>query len=244
MSSCTADTLPAMSADFLPMITQPIYALPEAARLARIPSSTLKRWIHGHSRRSSYGEPVFDEPVLRAEPTGVDELTWGEFVEAIYLRAYRGKKIPLPRLRRLVAELREELETPYPLATQKLFVSGRDVFRRVSDDLEASPEKQLAMEQAVVRYLESLKLEFTADGYVIQWRPAEGDGLVLLQPDLSFGAPVVDVGVRTEVLFESFAAGDTIAAIVDGFKVPVEQVEAAIRYETKLGAKIPSESAA
>jgi hypothetical protein len=67
------------------------------------------------------------EPVARVEPTGGEVVTWGEFVELGYLREYRRKGVPLQRLRPVIAALRDEYETLYPLATAKPFVHGRDL---------------------------------------------------------------------------------------------------------------------
>jgi uncharacterized protein (DUF433 family) len=237
--------------DAIPLLTRPIYPLAEAARLARIPSTTLRRWLDGHHRTARDGRDVYDPPVLRVEPIGSDELTWGEFVESLYLRAYRSRDIPLQKLRKVVLELRDEMETPFPLATHRLLVSGRDIFRlkleqadaKEATALQTVPGGQQAMWEAIYRYLETLTFTFSQDEYAIAWRPVEGGGLVRVQPDFSFGAPVVESGVRTDVLHEAFEAGESVAVIADSFQVPVEQVEAAIRFETRLGTK-PAPAAA
>ncbi len=48
----------------------------------------------------------------------------------------------------------------------------------------------------------------------------------------SFGAPVVD-GIRTEVLFELFVAGDPLDEIADSYDLKPQRVEAAVRYEAR-----------
>ena len=237
--------------DALPLLTRPIYPLAEAARLARIPVTTLRRWLEGHHRTTREGRDVFDPPVLRIEPIGSDEVTWGEFVESLYLRAYRSRDITLQKLRKVVLELREDMDTPFPLATHRLLVSGRDLFRlkleqteeKEATTLQSVPGGQQSMWEAINRYLETLNFTFSQDEYAIQWRPVEGGGLVRVQPDFSFGAPVVDSGVRTDVLHEAFEAGESVAVIADSFQVPVDEVEAAIRFETRLGTK-PTPAAA
>jgi hypothetical protein len=56
----------------------------EAARLLRVPQSTLHYWLEGGVRRGkSY------QPILRLEPTGTRTISWAEFVEAALLRGYR-----------------------------------------------------------------------------------------------------------------------------------------------------------
>jgi hypothetical protein len=56
----------------------------EAARLLRVPQSTLHWWLDGGIYRNrSY------RPVIRTEPTSGRSVTWAEFVEAGLLREYR-----------------------------------------------------------------------------------------------------------------------------------------------------------
>lgn len=70
-------------ADLLVLDTSVMLAR-EAARQLRIPAATLTHWLEGGTRRGNWYEPI-----LRPEPTGDTNITWGEMVEARYLRAYR-----------------------------------------------------------------------------------------------------------------------------------------------------------
>jgi hypothetical protein len=72
------------------VLEREFYPVREAARLLKVPESTLRWWLEG---RRQY------PPVLREAATGSAVVTWGEFVEAGYLRAYRKKDVPLPELR-------------------------------------------------------------------------------------------------------------------------------------------------
>jgi hypothetical protein len=49
----------------------------EAARQLGIPATTLIRWLEGEQRRGTWYPPV-----LREDPTGQTDVTWGEVVEA------------------------------------------------------------------------------------------------------------------------------------------------------------------
>lgn len=94
------------------------YSLSEAARFLQVHSSTLRWWLEGGKR----GDRVYP-PVLREESTGASELTWYEFIEAGWLREYRGH-LSLRRLRPLIMSLREEFGVLHPLATVQPFVAG------------------------------------------------------------------------------------------------------------------------
>lgn len=75
------------------LLDRPIYSLAEAARLLRVSPSRLRWWLEGAVR----GQKRYP-PVLRAQPTGDPRVSWGEFIEAAYLREYRAH-LPLQRLR-------------------------------------------------------------------------------------------------------------------------------------------------
>jgi hypothetical protein len=53
----------------------------QAARLLGLRADGLRRWIDGYERQGRQYAPVITE-----RRTGVDVITWGEFVEAGYLR--------------------------------------------------------------------------------------------------------------------------------------------------------------
>ena len=89
----------------------------QAARLLGLRTDALRRWVDGYERAGTTYAPG-----IREERTGSDTITWGEFVEAGYLREYRAKQVTLQYLRPVIAILREELGVRYPLATQALHV--------------------------------------------------------------------------------------------------------------------------
>jgi hypothetical protein len=66
-------------------------------------------------------------------------VTWGEFVEAGYLREYRAKQVTLQYLRPVIAILREELGVRYPLATLKPYTSGRSLALKVQKQVGLDP---------------------------------------------------------------------------------------------------------
>ena len=106
-----------------------VYQMNEAARLLGLPDKTLRRWIDGDRR--------FDrtiEPLIRPEHTGDANVSWGEFVEAGLLAEYRVRRLPMEKLRPLIADLREQMGTPYPLALARpLYSDGRNLLWRLQE---------------------------------------------------------------------------------------------------------------
>jgi len=213
-----------------------IYSVPEAARLLRLSAATLKRWLDGNNRRP---------PVIRAAATGSEAVTWGEFVEAGFLREYR-KATSLQRIRPAIAKLRETFGVPYPLAHFKPFVGPG-----LHLTLEAQEEAQLPQDLIIV-HLEiatsQLVLSYEALSYVqrvefsphgLQWaeriRPAGRQSPVVIDPDYSFGAPTVG-GFKTYIVTELVQAGEAPEILAGEFSLSVSEIEAAVAYEVKAAA--------
>lgn len=225
----------------------PVYQMNEAARLLGLPDKTLRRWIDGDRR--------FDriiEPLIRPTATGDTDVTWGEFVEAGLLAQYRVRRLPLEKLRPLIASLREELGTPYPLAEGRpLYSDGRELLWRVQKqqgidaDLflvvnTASIGYQLALSEVATHFASRVDFEPPQVGVAARWYPGTLNGRrIVLDPRVAFGLPTI-VGVRTEVIAEFAAAGEPIAAIQESYAtygLTISDVEEAIRFEGSLHPK-------
>src|SRR5690349_20795272 len=110
------------------VLERELFSEAEAARLLRVPQSTLHWWLDGGTYRGRDYRPV-----IRLEPRGERSVTWAEFVEAGLLRQYRRiHGVSLSELRAVIDRLRDEYHTPYPLAHHRPFVGpGRQLLLEV-----------------------------------------------------------------------------------------------------------------
>ena len=212
------------------VLDRELYTIGEAARLLRVPASTLRWWLEG---RDHY------PPVVRSESTGASTVTWGEFVEAGFLREYR-KARSLQLLRPVIDKLREEFDVPYPLAHFKPFVGpGLQLTleaqrsAELPDDLAIVYEittGQLVLAYEAKEFLQ--RVDFAPSG--MQWAerlyPAGRGSPVVIDPDFSFGAPTIR-GIRTGAIAELVEAGEIPEAVAEDFSLEVPDVKAAVSYE-------------
>ena len=225
----------------------PVYQMNEAARLLGLPDKTLRRWIDGDRR--------FDriiEPLIRPIPTGDTDVTWGEFVEAGLLAQYRVRRLPLERLRPLIAGLREELGTIYPLAEGRpLYSDGRELLWRVQKQRgidanlflvvnTAQTGYQLALSEVATHFASRVDFEPPQIGVVTRWYPGKLNGRrIVLDPRVAFGIPTIS-GVRTEMIAEFAAAGEPIAVIQESYGaygLTISDIEEAVHFESSLHPK-------
>lgn len=224
-----------------PMVLErELYPTREAARLLRVPESTLRWWLEGRTARGKLYPPV-----LREEPTGSGLVTWGEFVEAGYLREYRRRDVPLGELRRFIDNLRDELGIAYPLAHFRPFISGN---RRLVLELQRKAQVpaefglvlevttgQLLLGRAAESFIE--RVEFSPEGnqQAIRIFPAGKDSPVIIDPERAFGAPSIK-GIRTDALAELIDAGEPPEEVARDFGLTVDTVKAAVAFEWSLSA--------
>ncbi len=210
-----------------------MYGISEAAGLLGLRADRACAWLDGYERGG-----VLYAPVIRVEPTGADIVTWGEFVELGYLREYRRKGVPLQRLRPVIDELRQEFATPYPLATAKPYIYGKELVLELQETndiprsiaIVISSGQTIALADEAMRFFKKVVFDPPEQGDVRRLHPAGTASPVVIDPLVRFGRPAVE-GVATERLWELFDAGETVEEITNGYGLSEELVRAAVAYE-------------
>ena len=219
------------------LLDRRIYDLSDVDRLLVLPPGTARRWIDGYDRGG-----VHYPPVVRAERTRDEEVSWGEFVETRLLAEFRARGASMHRLRPAVVRLREEFGE-YPLAHARPFldVEGRELVRHLQREVGITGEEMLVvvrsgqamMSAPVQRFVDDLRYGSDTDREASAVVPVKFGGLVTLDPLHQYGRPVVRA-VPTDVVAEQFRAGESTETIADLFDLTVAQVEQALRFELSL----------
>jgi uncharacterized protein (DUF433 family) len=217
-------------------LERPVYSVSEAARLLQVHSVTLRRWLDG-SERAGVRYP----PVIREESSGSDVVTWGEFVEAGFLREYRERHISLQKMRPFIEKARAEFEVPYPLAAIKPKIDNKKLVYTLQKESGLDPklylvdadDDQIRWAEPVRDFLE--KVEFNPAGIVSRFFPLGTEVPVVIDPEVSFGVPQIR-GIRTELVAESVNAGEPIDMAARSWDLKEDEVEAALTWERSIAA--------
>lgn len=215
------------------ILERPVYGVVEAAGLLGLRPDRARAWLDGYERSG-----VCYPPVIREEHTGDDLVTWGEFVELGYLREYRRKGVPLQRLRPVIDELRREFKTPFPLATARPYVYGKELVLEVQERhglpapiaIVVRSGQQVLLADAAKQFYKKVEFDPTGAGVARRLRPAGPASPVVIDPLVRFGQPTVS-GVSTDRLWELSDAGEAIDEIATGYDLSEEEVRAAVAYE-------------
>jgi hypothetical protein len=183
------------------VLERTMYSEAEAARLLRVPPSTLHYWLEGGKRGARRYRPI-----IRPQPRNTRTVTWAEFVEAAWLREYRRERVPMVELRAFVDELRQKFGVPYPLADRRPLISGRRLV------YEAQSTAKLDSEFYLVAVADEQLILTGPGASFVRWIDWDGDTLVgyrpdhdpaspvRVMPDMRFGRPSIK-GVSTEAVW-------------------------------------------
>jgi len=230
------------------LLDRPLYGFGQVDRLLGLHGGTTARWLEGYRRLGTQYMPI-----IRPEPTGAEVVSWGEFVEAAFMAAYREHKIATAVIRSTVAELRDLTGERYPLAMYRPLVSGQELLieadERARRGLSGRPADVPGNEPGSARQLLNPKsrqavlsaavalaqrVEFDEAGVFARRYFPWQDREVAMQPDLAFGRPTVG-SVRADIVAEDVAAGESEESVAHLYGLTLLQVRSAVQWERSLG---------
>lgn len=207
----------------------PNYSIAEAAHWVGLPYSTTRVWL--------LGQPG-SRAVIEIADRRAKSPSFCNLVELHVLSALRRKHfIPMQRVRKAVRFLRDRMEVPHPLASERMSTDGKDILVDwCGEYLNVSRDGQMEMKAILHAYLE--RIEHGPDGtairlYPFSRRPGESaPRSIVIDPRIQFGRPcIVNSGVPTIEIADRYKAGDSIADLALDFARTPSEIEEAIRYE-------------
>jgi len=131
------------------------------------------------------------------------------------------------------------LDSEYPFAQMRFKTDGVHVLHALAeyeDDglhgqhlVATDVGGQLVWVQAVADRIGEFDYE---DGLALRWHPRGRDSVILIDPRVAFGAPIIGgTGVPTRILRDRFQAGEHIEDIQEDFGLTRPQLEQALFFE-------------
>ncbi len=227
-----------MSKGDLRLIGRGLYSLTEAARLTGVPIRRIKRWVNGYHFLHR-GNRQWSAPVIGTEVGpigGVPVLDFADLMEVRFLSAFRDQRIGWPAIRLAAARAREVLETSHPFSSKRFIVHGRTILAEIVDEVGDRHLLNLLKNQWEIEpvMFEVIRkwLHYENSDQPQWWSPLGDDRRVQVNPRRSFGAPIVSPGgLRTHILYDTFAAEGSIEAVADWYAVEPVAVSDAVEFE-------------
>ena len=201
----------------------PSYKISEAALYAGAHSNTIANW---HYR---------DKPVLpdreRRKP-----LNYLELVEVAFVAFFRSLGFSMKKIRTARDYVAKNITVEYPLAENQFKTEGMYILMeyhkfdpdpRFEQIIIADRGGQLAWADLFDDKFAHFDYEYEL---ALRWHPAGRDSLVVIDPRVSFGAPIV-LGLPTWVVKGRWKAGESMDEISDDFGISKEAVMDALAFE-------------
>jgi len=220
-----------------------IYGISEAARLTAIPPARLRRWVRGYSFKKRDGNTSQSPPVVSRQLPALDGVVALGFLDLIEVRvvdAMLTRTISWQTIRQAHCNAARIFRTSHPFATRRFQTDGRSIFADVaseSDDeaLLDVAETQFAFRRFLKPYLENI--EFDKAAIAARWRPMGPKRSVVLDPQRSFGQPIVDrEGVPTSVIAQAYLTEGSERAVARWYGIQIKSVRDALAFEKQLAA--------
>ena len=218
----------------------PLYCVAEAARYLRMPSSTAYSWSMGRNDTGAKSVPALIEPADPATPL----LSFSNLVELHILASMRSVHGLTPKtIRKALNYLETKMKIDRPLLHQEMKTDGKDIFIKWHNkNVDISNGGQLRL------WEEDFDLRLTRVGRDSKGvltrlfpftRPDTKDTptLIALDPTIRYGRPCI-TGTRlsTDVIAGRYRAGDSVDTLAADYERRTDEIEEAIRYESKAAA--------
>lgn len=228
-----------------------IYTRPDAARLLGMTPDRLGRWVGGYTywlREHGAAERTRrrQHPIVHTELPVIGRSAALSFLELMELRVVKAlvdRELSLQYVRRAASLAAGKFGTLHPFASRRVFTDGRHIFSAVSDETDAPDVVRWTaaeIDQVIAgpvfdQFLN--EIEFDAmTSLAERWWPCGRDVPVVLDPKISFGAPViVGTGIRTSTVAR-LARVSTVRDAAIAYEIDVGRAQAAVAFEGALAA--------
>ena len=215
------------------------YTPAEAAKLTKLSSSALRRWLFGYSY-DHHGPMVHQQPLWTPQ-YGFDQeeplLGFRDLIEARIVGRLRKLGIGMPTIRECLKTASEIAQDSHPFSSASFRTDGKRMFlERIGDQGERDVIDLRSKQHAFAKVVEQsfVDLEFDSEK-ATRWFLLPQKQTVVADPERSFGQPIVTVGgVPTHRLAEAVQAEGSAAKVSKIFEVAVEAVRDAVRFENLL----------
>jgi len=206
-----------------------LYSVSEAARLVRVSSQQIRRWIDPK-------DGVIERVLAPTEGT----ITFLELMELHFVHMFRQAGVSLQTIRMAAKTAAKHFGCQHPFTVHRFDTDGRTIFATLIQSerkkalVEDLKHGQLVFDDIIRPFFK--KLEYHKDDAIRFW-PLGSTRRVVLDPLRHFGKPIdAPTGVPTTALFHAVKAGGDPSTVATWFNVPDAAVAAAVKFEESLAA--------
>jgi uncharacterized protein (DUF433 family) len=217
-----------------------MYSTAETARLVGLSATRVGRWLQGY-------EYVYDSrvrqksPVIRRAGTlGTSYASFLDLVDLLFVKRFLVHGLSLQKVRKALLESEEILGTSH-FARESFFTDGRKIYLQVRGKGKAILQLLSGGQWVIAPIIQQLarQIEFErSTGLARRWYPKGHNGLIVLDPLVSFGRPsIAGKGIATTNIFDLYnAERENISRVCSWMNVSTAEAAAAVSFEKELAA--------
>ncbi len=219
--------------------TEPLYSIPEAARLAHVSPNTVRRWLYGYTPNSQWPQAT---PPLFGESPDSPFVSFLQLIEIVMASDFRKvSHVKLDIVRRAYGTAKESWGVQYPFAHLNLESLGGHIIRWMKGADKTVPNaqavdepEQWALPGLVLEEIHKLDYE---KQLAARWYPVGKEVPIVVDPLLSSGLPTIPSrGVTVGAIYRRWKDDQPISFIADDLQVDATLIERVLQYADKIAA--------
>lgn len=216
------------------------YPAAEAGRLVGLAPERVRRWLRGYDY--TYASKRRHQPAVlrRKRSEHRTHASFLDLVDLLFVKRFVDYGLSLQRVRRALDEACDILGTDH-FARRSFFTDGRDIYLQVKEKGEDLLQLLSGGQWVIAPIIQQLAEQIEFDdptGLARRWYPLGPNGLIVLDPLVSFGRPTVaGRGIATANVFDLYKGEmERLEPVQEWLGLHRDEVLAAVRFEQRLAA--------
>jgi len=218
-----------------------LYSVAEASRLTRVPAATFRRWVFGYARTRTAGRVEY-KPISQPEIGRIDGqyvVGFHDLLEARVVQAFRQAGVSWHVIRLAAQNVQGNKKLSHPFLSRHFRTDGRTIFLETAEALGKPELLDLARNQhafhSVIAPSLFKQIEFDDNDEAILWYPLWPKKTVIIDPQRSFGRPLV-ANIPADTLAATAHAENSVEAAARWYNITPDRVRDAIAWQDRLAA--------
>lgn len=220
----------------------PAYSIAETSRLVGMHPWTVKRYLRGYEYKYYVKEQIHvgqQPPVISQSEINLTYASFLDLIDLLFVKEFLNRGFTLQHLRRALDEAEQYLGTPH-FARSEFYTSGKEIILKLpqNGDMVALMTHGQRVFPIIIKKLNK-KLDFeniTGLGLVQRWYPIGKRRGIVIDPQISFGRPVlIGSNVATSNIYDLYLGENKkYHPVSEWFNIPVPKIQTAVQFEHSL----------
>jgi uncharacterized protein (DUF433 family) len=222
--------------DLLDSLNAPAYSINFTSHLVGIPKWSVSRYLRGYFE---YKSQVQQPPIIEQSESGSKYASFLDLIDLLFIKEFLKRGFTIQYLRIALEEAKKYLGTPH-FARSEFFTSKNEIVLKLPKTgnlIALMTGGQLTIPEITEKLNDKLDFEdITGSGFVRRWYPKGKNGLIVIDPQISFGKPtIIGHSVPTSNIYDLYLGeNENYSSVCNWFNIPLPKIETAVQFEHSL----------